>query len=373
MSFFRFLLRDLSTRKTRTLVTVAGIAVGVSVCVIVLGLSESVRRSFTNAHAKRNIDVIVLEKDEFSFLSSRVDASLAQELQTYPEVDAATGILMDFQRYQETYVPLYGWSTDGPLFDEIVIGEGRKPVAGRNEVIVGDVFAANSRKGVGTDLPIRGERFEVVGVFQSEVPFEKSALIIPLDVFQRVDADKQGLVMTINVILKDRFRNADTVRTIVERIEAAHPEVSAQDVDLFVTEKTKQIILGEKLSIMIAAITVVAVILGLSNALMTTAFERKKLMGVLIAIGWQKMDVFKAFAVESLLLSLAGGAVGTVFGFYATGHIFATMDVSVFMPDWNRLFVVKIVGIVVATALAAGIIPAWIIVHLNPVAVIKHE
>lgn len=373
MNFFRFLIKDISARKIRTLVTVAGIAVGVSVCVIILGLSESIRRSFQNAHAGRDIDIIVFEKDEFSFLSSRVDASLVQELQTYPEVDAATGILMDFQKYGETYVPLYGWSTDGPLFDEIVISQGRKPVAGKNEVIVGDVFAANSQKGPGTFVPIRGERFDVVGTFQSRVPFEKSALIIPLDVFQRLDDDKQGVVMTINVILKDRFRNAGAVRTIVERIEASHSEVSAQDVDLFVSEKTKQIILGEKLSVMIAAITVVAVVLGLSNALITTAFERKKLMGVLIAIGWQKMDVFKAFLVESLLLSLAGGAVGTVFGFYATGHIFATMDVSVFMPDWNRLFVVKIVGIVVATALAAGIVPAWIIVNLNPVAVIKYE
>lgn len=171
MTFFTFIIKDIARRKIRFALTFLGIAIGVATSVVMLGLSESIRDAFKNAYLKRDIDIVAFQKDQIYIFSSKVDASLSSQLKSFPEVLNATGVLVDFVGYQNHYLPVYGWELDSPLFKKIAIIQGRTPQTGKNEVMLGDVFAANASEKVGDTLEIKGVGFDIVGVYRSESTF----------------------------------------------------------------------------------------------------------------------------------------------------------------------------------------------------------
>ena len=260
----------------RLILTVLGITVGIATCIIMLGLSEGIRGTLRSAYISRNIDIVIFEKDEFNIISSRIDASLVDKISAFAEIETASGVLLDFVKYEKTFLPLYGWPLESPLFTEIEI-DGKMPRVDHREVIVGNIFAKFNKKQIGDQIKIKRIIFDVVGVFKSAVPFEKSSLIIPISVMRQLDRDDEGLLLGINITVKEQFKNVRNIQVIIDKLEKAFPAITAQTADLFAEEKTKQIIMGEKIANLVVIITLIAVILGLANNVVTSVFERRKL------------------------------------------------------------------------------------------------
>jgi len=354
------------------MLTVLGITVGIATCIIMLGLSEGVKGALKSAYIQRNIDIVVFEKDEFNILLSRIDASLVDKIAAFGEIKSVSGVLLDFVKHKKTFLPLYGWPPDSPLFDEIEIN-GRRPHPNQKEVIVGNIFSKFAGKNIGDQIKVKRAKFDVVGVFKSDVPFEKSSLIIPISTMRQIDKAERGKLLGINITVKDGFKDAEKIQAVIDRLENDFPSVTAQAADLFAAERTKQIILGEKVASLIVLITIIAVILGLANNMVTSVFERRKLFGLLIVLGWHKIDVLKALFLETLCLSVLGGVIGLGVGFVATDYVFNMVAANIFTPTWNYVFVLKIAGLVLTAALVSAFASSWIIVQMNPLEVIKSE
>jgi len=372
MTFFSFIIKDIARRKIRFALTFLGIAIGVATCVVMLGLSESIRDAFQNAYLKRDIDIVAFQKDQIYIFSSKVDASMSAQLRKYSEIRDATGVLVDFVGYQNHYLPIYGWELDSPLFRKIVISQGRMPQAGKNEVILGDVFAANATEKVGDTLEIKGVDFDIVGVYKSESTFEKSALVVPLESLQALDERNKNIVMGINITLNAPYRNKKAVDGVTAKIAQRFPELTVQPADLFITERAKQSLMGDKLANLVALITLIAVILGLANTMLTSIFEKKKLIGLLLVIGWETADLLKVLLAESLFIILSAGMAGIVLGIYATDLMFKTMDVTILMPTLGNGFLIKIFLSIFLAGIVSAIIPLWMISKLNPIETVKN-
>jgi putative ABC transport system permease protein len=373
MTFLKFLIKDLMKRKLRLALTTGGVAVGIAACVIMLGLSESIRGSFKNAYSRRNVDIVVYQKDQFDLFSSKIPASLSGEFKKMAGVKDSTGVLVDIQRQGKSFLLVFGWDKNSPHFENIEIVKGTPPAPGEREVIIGSFLARRPDMEVGQSVSIRGKPFRITGVYNSESPFEKSAMIAPLDALQALDPGKSNIVTGINVMLEEPHRTEAGIARAVQDIEKLFPEVTAQNADVFIAEKTRQIVMGEKLALLIVIIIIAAVILGLANTMITAVFERRKLMGVLVAIGWQKKDVFHAVLLESLLITAAGGLLGAALGFYAMGRLFGVMDIALFMPVWDYALVTKVLALILLSGITAALISSWIIISIDPVEVIRSE
>ena len=120
-------------------------------------------------------------------------------------------------------------------------------------------------------------------------------------------------------------------------------------------------------------ITLIAVALGLANTMITSSFEKKKFLSILLALGWPKIAIAILFVSESLIVALIGGSLGILLGFKATAYIFNMTSIQAFVPELSLEFIVKIVGMLLAGALFAGLVPAWITLNSNPVEVIRSE
>ena len=356
----------------RVLLTIFGISIGVCVCIVMLGIGESIKHSFKDVYGKRQIDIVVEESDQLSILLSRVDADISRQIRRIAPVEDAGAVLLYIHKLKRAAVPVFGWEPDTFLFDSVELIQGRKPAAGKKEAMVGVVLARSMEKDHQAQLKIKGQTFDVVGVFKSSSPFEQSAAVMPLTDLQAAIRE-EGKASFINVKLKPAYRIEAAIDGVLKEMEGAVPSVTAMRADAFVAEKTKFIVMGEQFSLLVSLITIIAVALGLANTMVTSSFEKRKFLSILLALGWPKMGIAMLFVCESLIVALIGGALGILMGFKGTAYIFSMTSIQAFVPELSLVFILKIVGLLLASALFAALVPAWITLNSNPVEVIRGE
>lgn len=352
--------------------TIFGISVGVCVCIIMLGIGESIKNSFKDVYGKRQIDIIVQEKDQLSILLSRVDTALSAEVQKMPAVADAAATLLYIHKVKRSAVPVFGWEPDCFLFDAVELISGRRPSAGKKEVMVGEALMRSLKKEGESQLKIKGVVFDIAGVYKSTSPFEQFAAVATLPDLQATIREP-GKASFINVRLNPPDRTEARIDGVARDIESGFSSVSAMRADTFIAEKTKFIVVGEQFSLLVSLITVIAVALGLANTMIASTFEKRKFLSILLALGWQKAEVAALFIGESLIIAILGGALGVFLGFKGTGYVFSLTSIQAFVPVLNAVFMLKITGIILGSAVFAALVPAWLTLSSNPVEIIRGE
>jgi putative ABC transport system permease protein len=372
MNIAYFLVKDIFRKKLRALLTILGISIGVCVCIVMLGIGESIKRSFGDLYSKSQIDIAIQEKDQLSILLGRVDADVSRRIRALPAIEDAGAVLLYVHKLNKAAVPVFGWEPDTFLFDTVELTQGRLPLAGKKEAMVGVVLMRTLEKDHIKQIKIRGGTFEVVGAFKSSSPFEQSAVVLSLGDLQPV-LREEGRASFVNVKLKPAYRNDGAIERALKDIQEALPSIEAMRADAFVAEKSKFIVMGEKFSLLVSVITLIAVALGLANTMVTSSFEKKKFLSILLALGWPRLMIAALFICESLVVAFIGGALGIFLGFKVTAYIFSLSSVQAFVPELSFLFILKIVAMLLSSALFAGLVPTWITLNSNPVEVIRSE
>lgn len=371
MNVASFIFKDIFRKKIRVFLTILGISIGICVCIIMLGVGESIKNSFQDTYSKRQIDIIIQEKDQLSILLSRVDANIAQQIKSNAAVADSSAILLYIHKLRNSAVPVFGWEPGSFLFDAVEIA-GRRPVLNKKEAIVGQALMRKLKKENTRQIKIKGVSFDIVGEYKSTSPFEQYAVVIPLADLQKA-VHEEGKASFINVRLRPVYRTDEAIERIAGEIESSSPLVSVMRSDVFIAEKTKFIVVGEKFSLLISIITVIAVALGLANTMVTSTFEKRKFLAILLALGWQKTEIAALFVCESLVVSLIGGAIGIFLGFKGTAYVFDLTSIPAFVPVLDFVLICKIVAMILGSGVFAAIVPTWITLNSNPIEVIRGE
>ncbi len=120
----------------------------------------------------------------------------------------------------------------------------------------------------------------------------------------------------------------------------------------------------------IASISLVVGGIGIMNIMLVSVSERTREIGIRMAVGARELDILKQFLVESILLSLLGGLIGTALGI-------AVSNVASIITGWPvplsisaillSFFFAALVGVVF------GIYPARKASQLNPIEALRYE
>jgi putative ABC transport system permease protein len=125
------------------------------------------------------------------------------------------------------------------------------------------------------------------------------------------------------------------------------------------------------------AIAVGVAVLGIANALLASAVERRRSFGLLRAIGASGPQIRRATLMEALLAGLVGTAAAV-----AAGAAFAWLLLGVINPQsfgWTvalRVPAVTLAGaalLVLAASFLAGVVPGRIAAAVNPAAALQEE
>ena len=213
--------------------------------------------------------------------------------------------------------PTSGLVTTSQLVAGRWIGNG----AG-NEVLLNQSYASQHSYNVGSQLPINGTSYTVVGLVKPTLTGSIADVYFPLSTIQTL-AGKSGRITQILVKVKD----ASQVDAVAKRIQTELPGatvITTQSLANQVTGSLKDVkkladSLGGALGvIVVAAAFVIAMLLTLSSV-----GKRVREIGTLRAIGWSRGRVVRQIVAETVGIGLVAGALGIALGFGASAAVTA--------------------------------------------------
>jgi len=120
----------------------------------------------------------------------------------------------------------------------------------------------------------------------------------------------------------------------------------------------------------ISAIALLAAGVGIMNIMLVSVTERTKEIGIRKSIGARKNSILTQFLIESVVISLAGGAAGILFGVVAGNGLALMMSASVIFPwGWAAIGLLVCSGI----GVGFGFYPAWKAASLDPIEALRFE
>jgi putative ABC transport system permease protein len=378
MRFYTFVLKNLFRRKVRSSLTAVGVAVAVGAVVALVGISSGFESSFLELYQKRNTDIIVSRKGLMDRLTSGLDDRMGDQIARLPHVNHACGGLIDFVSLEKIGVfgvMVQGWPASSYLFSQLDVISGKVLVAGDSHgVIVGKILAANLNKKVGDTLNIFDEDFKITGIYQTFNVYENGSMIMLLDTLQRLEG-REHQVTGFTVFLDDESHNPVAVAKVCDEIRKLDKtgRTEAMPATEYV-QSTSQIQAARAMAWMTSAVAVVIGAVGMLNTMVMSVFERTREIGILRAIGWRRSRVVRMILMESILLSIGGGVIGTVSAVLLIRFLSSTPSVSGLISG-NIPWTVMGQGFLIAllVGLIGAAYPAYRGAQLLPTEAIRHE
>jgi putative ABC transport system permease protein len=382
MRFFQVILKNVLHRKSRSALTMVGVAIAVTAVVALVGIADGFQRSFRELYEERGVDLMVVRAGSSERLASSIPQKVGDQIRQLPGVRAVSPGLMDMVSFEQanlTSVPVQGWEPGSFLFDGLKMIEGRRLEAGDERgLMLGMVLAKNLAKKAGEKLEIAGQTFDIVGVFESFNVFENGSAVMLIHSLQTL-MDRPNQVTGFQVVLDNapnKKELLERVRSEINGLKSAEGRpwgIEAMPTSDYVNSTT-QIRMAQAMAWLTSVIALVIGAVGVLNTMVMSVFERTREIGILRAIGWRKSRVIRMILSESLLLSIAGAAAGIV------AAVFLTRALT-WWPLVNGLIngevapAVLIQGFFIALAvgLIGGAYPAYRGAHLPPTEALRHE
>ncbi len=381
--FISVVLKELRRHRTRSALTISGVALSVCVLVSLLGLGTGYRTSLIHSIDRLGYHVLVTSKGcpyeaatllmQGGVIPMYMDEAIHREILRDADVATTTRLFLGslpvhregfslITGIEDSFLEMKPWLTfqRGEWF-----GEGAT-----DEVILGYSVAAYYRKNIGDDFPLggMGQTFRVRGIFDRSGTQDDGTIFVPLGVAQRL-FDKKEKLTGIGVKLK----NLSRIDGFSERVFEIP---SVQVITMAQVQRTLLDLLGTaRFFIGTVAIVAVAIaVLGVMNTMLIAVFERTREIGVMRAIGASRGDVFALICAETLTICTIGGIAGG--GIAVLGSRMASEAVRAILPFAPPGVLVQIDGILLIGGIAmavgmgilAGIIPGWRASRLHPIA-----
>ena len=366
-------LRSLMVRRTTSLMTALGVALVVMIVVILLSFVAGLRASLELTGQPGNW--IILSRGTTSEGESYIAREESDILRTRPEIatDASGKALFS----PEMVVPFNAGAKRAanhfqpatlrgvtPIAYEVHRGielvAGRWPIPGREEMAIGRKQAARFPElGVGSTFKYGRRIWTIVGIFADRGSALESEFWADLDVIQQ-DARFENGFSSFHVVLKpgsaDSFMNALT--------NDSRLTVDAMSEREFFAAQAKVADRLRSLVLIVGIIVGTGAAFGGMNTMYAAVARRTREVGVLRTIGFGKGAVLASFLAESVILGMAGGAIGDVLAMVlsaATGLNHRLMSVGALVFSSTFTFSALGGGVLAAIliGIAGGVPPAW--------------
>lgn len=190
-----------------------------------------------------------------------------------------------------------------------------------DEVLLAASYAKTNKLKVGSEIPINGKTFKVVGLVEPAVQGSAADIYFPLATLQEL-SNRAGRVNTVLVTAKN---SAD-----VEKVAAAIKKQLGDEAQVVTTASLASQVTGslkdtKKLADRFGGVLAVIVLASAFSlaALLTLGSIGKRVreIGTLRAVGWSRRMVVRQILVETLGISVIGAALGIGLGLAAGAAI----------------------------------------------------
>jgi len=256
------------------------------------------------------------------------------------------------------------------------VGVGDLSTLGPNEIVLG----CAAPDVVGDAVSILGEQFRVASRLEETGTSMDETIFMTLDRAREIGAASPYLegvwrstdpFASISAVLIEVVQGEDP-ELVVERILSAYPECSATAVAGLVKNTSDQLDLFLKAFAILAACIVAIVVIALAGRFSALAKDRRGELGYLRALGYGKGAVMASLLSEVLILTCAGGAVGSALGIPVAIALADEFHTVLTLPyaglgleDCAALFLGG-VGLAAVLGVASSVWTAWRYASMDP-------
>jgi len=239
----------------------------------------------------------------------------------------------------------------------------------------------DGRSPIGEPIDAQGRRFEIIGIFEGNLDFAYS-MLVPYTT--AMDMGDEGGRHVSKVAFAPR--RPDLAQDAISEIRQALGTLYSFDPDdataldvkentAFAAQVEATSLALEILVLTIAALALVLGCLGAANVVGIAVAERTSELGLRKALGATAGRIRAEVLVETLLLCIAGGALGVVVG-WASVHLLGPLefaDQARLAPRADPSLLALAFGVLVVSALVAGFPAANRAARLDPALALRDE
>ena len=245
-----------------------------------------------------------------------------------------------------------------------------------NTVLISEPFANkhNLRAGDSVILPLGEKRiiFRVADIYY-DYSSERGTILMDRNVLLRYVPDPAASNLAVYV---DATASVDTVRAEIDQAAAGHRVLVFSNRDLR----------GEALRIFdrtfaityaLEGVAVIVAVMGVAGALLALVIDRRRELGLLRFLGAKAGQVRKLIVTEAGLIGLIANFAGIALGFALSLILIYVINRQSFgwtiRFHWPVAVLLGALTLVYAATVIAGLYPARVAVHLNPIEVVHEE
>lgn len=403
LNLFKIAFKAIVVNKTRTLLTMLGIIIGVASVIAMLAIGEGSKESIRENISSMGSNMITIKPGADNRGPARGSGGDVQTLtlKNYeaikeqatllsyitPVVNGGGQVINGSNNWPSSIYgvnPSYlnikavGLQSGSMFTDAEVLSASKVAVIG--QTVVDNVFP-DGQDPVGQMIRFNNIPFKVIGVLEEkgENTFgqdQDDVVIAPYTTVQKriLAIDYLNQVMASAISEDDA---SEAVTQVTEILRTEHKLMDKEDDDFSVSSMEELISTfsstSEMLTILLVAVASISLLIGgigIMNIMYVSVKERTKEIGLRMAVGGKGTDILMQFLIEAILISITGGFLGVILGVGATEFIekFLNWPTSVALYSIIISFAVCAV-----TGIFFGWYPARKASALDPITALRYE
>jgi putative ABC transport system permease protein len=406
----RVAVQSLRSNKLRSFLTVLGILIGVSSVIAVVAITEGLDSYISDrvlelgskSFSVQKMPDVITSRQMWIEMNKRKDVELSDVEYVRRACAACSeiGALIEtsgsakYGRTRQNSLQVMGVSEN---FSRI--GSVRDMMAGRS-IVQDDVDQARQVAVIGTDIldaffpqmepigreiEVDGHPVRVVGVAEKKGSVfgnsQDNFVWLPVTTFRKFYGSRRSVTIQVEAksmaVFEDAQDQARVAMRVRRHVDFGKPDDFSIETGQSVMDLWQSATRG--IYVVTIVVTGISLLVGgivVMNIMLVSVTERIREIGVRKALGARRTDILRQFLVESVILSIFGGALG-VLGASAFSMLLAMVLGGIMSASFTapvRLWAV-LAALFVSTAvgLVAGIYPASRAAALDPVEALRNE
>ena len=403
LNLFKIAFKAIILNKTRTLLTMLGIIIGVASVIAMLAIGEGSKESIRSTISAMGSNMITVRPGTDDRGPARGSGGNVQTLTlkdyeaikekatllSYitPVVNGGGQVINGSNNWPSS---IYGVNSDylkikavdlqsGSMFTNAEVKTASKVVL-IGQTVVDNVFP-DGQNPVGQMIRFNNIPFKVIGVLEEkgENTFgqdQDDIVIAPYTTVQKriLAIDHLNDIMASAISEDDA---PEAVEQVTEILRSQHKLMDNEEND-FTVRSMEELIstfssTSEMLTILLVAVAGISLLIGgigIMNIMYVSVKERTKEIGLRMAVGGKGFDILMQFLIESILISITGGVLGVILGLGSTVFIEKFLN----WPTSIALYSIIISFAVCAiTGIFFGWYPAKKAAALDPITALRYE
>ena len=391
---FSMAMKNIKSSKTRSILTMLGIIIGVAAVIVITGIGNGMEKYmkdqfesmgtntlsvyvFGRGNQKMTVDDMQVIVDENSEYLDKMTPTIS--FQGSKKVGTDNLNSTNVTGVSEQFLDIKGLKlTDGRNIQYM-------DIKNRNSVcIIGSYVNKKyfGGKGLGDSVKLNGRDFTIVGVLEEKAKSEEystdDTIYVPYSTVSRMMNIKDVSDFTIT------FKSEEMSSQAKKALEDSLTEYFNGDSDSFYINSMAELLdmMNQMTNLMITVLTLIAGIslvvggIGIMNIMLVSVTERTREIGIRKALGAKERYIMSQFVIEAAATSALGGVIGIILG-YILCFVVTKVIVIIYAQSFTVIptffSVMASFGISAAIGIFFGYMPAKKAARLNPIDALRYD